>query len=80
MNKSEKSYNILKLFEFFKINLSRIHLLGSRGVSQDHPDSRAILYEEVQYSRKNIIDFVATLDGYGLAMKVVQKMLKFNLE
>ncbi|TPP64507.1 DNA mismatch repair protein MSH6 [Fasciola gigantica] len=50
---------------------TRIHLLGSKGSDKDHPDSRAVLFEEVQYSRKNIMDFVATLDGFELVLKLL---------
>ncbi|KAA0187328.1 DNA mismatch repair protein Msh6 [Fasciolopsis buskii] len=57
----------------FERLLTKIHLLGSKGSDKDHPDSRAILFEEVQYSRKNIMDFVATLNGFELVYKMLDE-------
>lgn len=56
----------------------RIHLLGSKG-DKNHPDSRAIIFEEVQYSRKNITDFVATLDGFELSYKIIHEINHYSL-
>ncbi|XP_042189105.1 DNA mismatch repair protein Msh6, partial [Callorhinchus milii] len=50
--------------------LSRIHGIGTPP-SKDHPDSRAVLYEETTYSKRKIADFLWTLDGF----KVFQKIL-----
>ncbi|XP_045216870.2 DNA mismatch repair protein Msh6-like isoform X2 [Mercenaria mercenaria] len=52
--------------------LSRIHTLGT-AKSKKHPDGRAILYEEVTYSKRKIEDFLATLDGFKVAAKIAQK-------
>ncbi|KAH8870833.1 DNA mismatch repair protein Msh6 [Schistosoma japonicum] len=58
--------------------ITKIHLLGSKG-DKNHPDSRAIIFEEVQYSRKNITDFVATLDGFELSFKIIREIDHFVL-
>ncbi|KAF7256198.1 hypothetical protein EG68_06644 [Paragonimus skrjabini miyazakii] len=58
----------------FERLLTKIHLLGARGKDKSHPDNRAILYEEVQYSRKNIVDFVATLNGFEMACEMLQHL------
>uniref|UniRef100_A0A8C4PYB2 DNA mismatch repair protein n=1 Tax=Eptatretus burgeri TaxID=7764 RepID=A0A8C4PYB2_EPTBU len=52
--------------------LSKIHSIGlrPRGGSSD-PDSRAIFYEEREYSRRKIADFLATIDGFQTAQKAV---------
>ncbi|KAK1171106.1 DNA mismatch repair protein Msh6-like isoform X1 [Acipenser oxyrinchus oxyrinchus] len=50
--------------------LSKIHSLGSTLKSQDHPDSRAILYEEVTYSKRKIADFLSTLEGFKIMLEV----------
>ncbi|CAG2053472.1 unnamed protein product [Timema podura] len=38
--------------------------------SKTHPDSRAIFYEDKIYSKKKIIDFTNTLNGFKCALKV----------
>ena len=50
----------------------RIHTLGSMVHSQDHPDSRAIFYEETTYSRRKISDFTSALEGLITAQQVVE--------
>ncbi|XP_051866727.1 DNA mismatch repair protein Msh6 [Pristis pectinata] len=52
--------------------LSRIHSIGSPLKSKDHPDSRAVLYEETTYSKKKIADFLSALEGF----KVFQELLQ----
>ncbi|XP_028406070.1 DNA mismatch repair protein Msh6-like [Dendronephthya gigantea] len=50
--------------------LRKIHSMGSVNRSQDHPDSRAIFYNEVTYSKKKIGDFLSTLEGFQNARKL----------
>nr|CAD7589194.1 unnamed protein product [Timema genevievae] len=50
--------------------LSRIHAQGNELWSKTHPDSRAIFYEDKIYSKKKIIDFTNTLNGFKCALKV----------
>nr|CAD7567692.1 unnamed protein product [Timema californicum] len=50
--------------------LSRIHAQGNELRSKTHPDSRAIFYEDKIYSKKKIIDFTNTLNGFKSALKV----------
>ncbi|KAF1335483.1 DNA mismatch repair protein msh6, partial [Globisporangium splendens] len=52
--------------------LSRIHALGSAHRSKEHPDSRAIMYESNTYNIRKIRDFVAVLNGFDVAMELVQ--------
>ncbi|XP_072436706.1 DNA mismatch repair protein Msh6 [Chiloscyllium punctatum] len=52
--------------------LSRIHSVGSPLKSKDHPDSRAVFYEETSYSKKKIADFLSSLEGF----KVFQEVLR----
>nr|CAH8855771.1 unnamed protein product [Trichobilharzia regenti] len=52
----------------------KIHLLGCKGGDKNHPDNRAIIFEEVQYSRKNITDFLNTLDGFELGCKIIHEI------
>uniref|UniRef100_UPI00398F65F0 DNA mismatch repair protein Msh6 n=1 Tax=Pristiophorus japonicus TaxID=55135 RepID=UPI00398F65F0 len=52
--------------------LSRIHSIGSSLKSKDHPDSRAVLYEETTYSKKKIADFLSALEGFKVFQEVLQ--------
>ncbi|XP_038669646.1 DNA mismatch repair protein Msh6 [Scyliorhinus canicula] len=52
--------------------LSRIHSIGSPLKSKDHPDSRAVLYEESTYSKKKIADFLSALEGFKVFQEVLQ--------
>ena len=49
---------------------SRIHCVGVKRPDSNHPDSRAILYEETTYSRRKITGFLSALDGFQAAMKI----------
>ncbi|CAB4032656.1 DNA mismatch repair Msh6-like, partial [Paramuricea clavata] len=50
--------------------LRKIHSMGSVSRSKDHPDSRAIFYNELTYSKKKIGDFLSTLEGFQKARKL----------
>ncbi|RXN01763.1 DNA mismatch repair protein Msh6 [Acipenser ruthenus] len=54
--------------------LSKIHSLGCTLKSKDHPDSRAILYEEVTYSKRKIADFLSALEGFKVMLEVTRIM------
>ncbi|XP_058658782.1 DNA mismatch repair protein Msh6 [Ammospiza caudacuta] len=57
--------------------LSKIHSIGSPLKSQNHPDSRAIFYEELKYSKKKIADFLSTLEGFKIMNEIVEFMEEF---
>ncbi|XP_022106903.1 DNA mismatch repair protein Msh6-like [Acanthaster planci] len=52
--------------------LSKIHTLGSARRSRDHPDSRAIFFEDTTYSKRKIQDFLTALGGFKTAGDIVQ--------
>ncbi|XP_060219314.1 DNA mismatch repair protein Msh6 isoform X2 [Meriones unguiculatus] len=54
--------------------LSKIHNVGSPLKSKNHPDSRAIMYEETTYSKKKIIDFLSALEGFKVMCKIIGLM------
>ncbi|KAK2165845.1 hypothetical protein NP493_1348g00035 [Ridgeia piscesae] len=54
--------------------ISRIHTLGSANRMKSHPDSRAIFFEEVTYSKRKIEDFLAALSGFRTAMTAVEQL------
>ncbi|XP_066553212.1 DNA mismatch repair protein Msh6 [Amia ocellicauda] len=51
--------------------LSKIHSMGSALKSRDHPDSRAVLYEETTYSKRKIADFLSALEGFRVMQQIV---------
>ncbi|GAA30349.2 DNA mismatch repair protein MSH6 [Clonorchis sinensis] len=63
----------------FERLLTKIHLVGSKKNEKNHPDARAILFEEVQYSRRNIVDFLATLHGFEVACEIITQLESFSL-
>ncbi|KAG3121078.1 DNA mismatch repair protein [Phytophthora idaei] len=54
--------------------LSRIHALGSAHRSEEHPDSRAIMYESQIYNVRKIKDFLAVLNGFDEAMNLTLEL------
>ncbi|XP_076831601.1 DNA mismatch repair protein Msh6 [Brachyhypopomus gauderio] len=50
--------------------LSKIHSMGTLK-GQNHPDSRAILYEEVVYSKRKIADFLSALEGFKAIQEII---------
>ncbi|RLN20472.1 hypothetical protein BBO99_00000598 [Phytophthora kernoviae] len=54
--------------------LSRIHALGSAHRSQEHPDSRAIMYESQTYNIRKIRDFLSVLNGFDEAMNLTLEL------
>lgn len=49
-----------------------IHSLGHRPLDSDHPENRAILYEDITYSKRKIQDFLSALAGLKVANEIVQ--------
>lgn len=49
----------------------RIHTLGNLNRSKNHPDSRAILYEEKTYSKRKVLDFISILNGFQSSLQAV---------
>ncbi|NXR35893.1 MSH6 protein, partial [Zosterops hypoxanthus] len=70
---SEVSEYLKKLPDLERL-LSKIHSIGSPLKSQNHPDSRAVFYEELKYSKKKIADFLSTLEGFKVMNEIVEFM------
>ncbi|NWR06841.1 MSH6 protein, partial [Paradoxornis webbianus] len=70
---SEVSEHLKKLPDLERL-LSKIHSIGSPLKSQNHPDSRAIFYEELKYSKKKIADFLSALEGFKIMNEIVEFM------
>ncbi|ESO97193.1 hypothetical protein LOTGIDRAFT_143393, partial [Lottia gigantea] len=73
---TEDIVEILKKLPDIERLLSRIHVLGSANRSKSHPDSRAILYEEVTYSKKKIEDFLSTLGAFKSSLNIIKQCKK----
>lgn len=54
----------------FERHLAQIHLFGNKRISQDHPDGRAILFEEKLYNKKKIQNFIGILKGFTVLMEI----------
>lgn len=58
----------------FLLYYYRIHSLGNLNRSKNHPDSRAILYEEKTYSKRKVADFLSILNGFQSALTIVKQL------
>ncbi|XP_068597321.1 DNA mismatch repair protein Msh6 [Brachionichthys hirsutus] len=63
--------DLLKKLPDLERLLSKIHSIGTPLKGQGHPDSRAVLYEEVTYGKRKIADFLSALDGFKIMQQIV---------
>lgn len=63
--------DLLKKLPDLERLLSKIHSIGTPLKGQDHPDSRAVLYEEVTYSKRKIADFLSALEGFKAMQEII---------
>ena len=63
--------DLLKKLPDLERLLSKIHSIGTPLKGQDHPDSRAVLYEEVTYSKRKITDFLSALEGFKTMQEII---------
>lgn len=68
---ASEATDLLKKLPDLERLLSKIHSIGTPLKGQDHPDSRAVLYEEVTYSKRKIADFLSTLDGFKTMQEII---------
>ncbi|KAL3319999.1 DNA mismatch repair protein msh6 [Cichlidogyrus casuarinus] len=54
--------------------ITKVHLMGTSGATEDQPESRAILFEEIIYSKRKITDFVATIKGFNVAFSFMKEL------
>lgn len=67
---SEVSELLKKLPDLERL-LSKIHSIGTPLKGKGHPDSRAVLYEEVTYSKRKIADFLSALEGFKTMQEII---------
>ncbi|XP_047458694.1 DNA mismatch repair protein Msh6 isoform X2 [Mugil cephalus] len=63
--------DLLKKLPDLERLLSKIHSIGTPLKGQDHPDGRAVLYEEVTYSKRKIADFLSALEGFKTMREII---------
>ncbi|XP_075391847.1 DNA mismatch repair protein Msh6 [Tenrec ecaudatus] len=73
-DKISEVVDLLKKLPDLERLLSKIHNVGSPLKLQNHPESRAIMYEETTYSKKKIIDFLSALEGFKVMCKIIEIM------
>lgn len=66
--------DLLKKLPDLERLLSKIHSIGTPLKGQDHPDSRAVLYEEVTYSKRKIADFLSALEGFKTMQEIISAL------
>lgn len=64
-------YSWLRKKPSYLLYVSRVHALGNLKRSKQHPDARAIFYEEKTYSKRKVLDFASVLNGFTAALKLV---------
>ncbi|KPJ16004.1 putative DNA mismatch repair protein Msh6 [Papilio machaon] len=62
--------NILTTLPDLERLLAKVHALGNLKRSQNHPDARAIFYEERTYSKRKVLDFISVLQGFTAGLKL----------
>ena len=50
--------------------------MGSTARVKDHPDGRAIFYEQTVYSKRKITDFIVVLEGFRASLKIGELCLE----
>ncbi|XP_018565021.1 probable DNA mismatch repair protein Msh6 isoform X1 [Anoplophora glabripennis] len=66
----KNSQAVLKKMPDLQRQLTKIHAYGNKFMAKDHPDSRAIFYESVTYSKTKIKDFLKTLRAFEKAQEI----------
>nr|XP_023676866.1 DNA mismatch repair protein Msh6 [Paramormyrops kingsleyae] len=71
---ASEAEELLKKLPDMERLLSKIHSMGTPLKNKDHPDSRAVLYEEITYSKRKIADFLSALEGFKTMQQIVSAM------
>ncbi|XP_065361382.1 probable DNA mismatch repair protein Msh6 isoform X2 [Calliphora vicina] len=54
----------------FERHLAQIHHFGSKIVQENHPDGRAIFFEEKSYNKKKMQNFISILKGFDSLINI----------
>ncbi|KAJ8250672.1 hypothetical protein COCON_G00225940 [Conger conger] len=71
---ASEATELLKKLPDLERLLSKIHSMGTPLKSQGHPDSRAVLYEEITYSKRKIADFLSALEGFQTMRQIISTL------
>ncbi|XP_037908419.1 probable DNA mismatch repair protein Msh6 isoform X2 [Hermetia illucens] len=77
-NKADEIRSFLSTLSDFEKQLSQIHGFGARPRNSDHPDSRAVLFEEKIYNTKKIQNFIGLLRGFESLVDIPEKFSEFQ--
>ncbi|VDK43707.1 unnamed protein product [Anisakis simplex] len=67
-----KATDILRKIPDLERIIQKIHTLGLKYRSTQHPDGRAIMFEPLRYNRRKIGDLLAALSGFEQAFELVK--------
>lgn len=67
----EEVVPLLKSLPDLERIIAKIHAQGLNR-SSNHPDSRAIFFEDVKYNKKRVVDFLAALNGFKTTLKILK--------
>ncbi|KAK2708409.1 hypothetical protein QYM36_014126, partial [Artemia franciscana] len=62
---------LMKTLPDFERLVSKIHTQGHLGKSLNHPDSRAIFFEEAIYSKKKISALMSAINGFKSSLEIL---------
>ncbi len=72
--------NVLKEVPDLERLLARVHSIGIHRQGIDHPDSRAVLYENSTYNARKIRDFADILTGFESVLKIGQLFARLPVQ
>lgn len=57
--------------------ICRIHVVGSLKRNKEHPETRAVMFDDQVYSKRKIVDFVATIESFERVNRMIRGIAKF---
>ncbi|ODM94564.1 DNA mismatch repair protein Msh6 [Orchesella cincta] len=69
----DKVVPLLKSLPDLERLLTKTHYLGSAYRSKNHPDGRAIFFNEINYSKNKINDLITVLKGFKTCVKIIKE-------
>ena len=54
--------------------LARVHAMGSLARKQEHPDGKAIMYENTKYGIRTVKAFITVLEGFERVRSVIDML------
>ncbi|XP_029829430.3 DNA mismatch repair protein Msh6 [Ixodes scapularis] len=79
-NEAKDVCKLLKSLPDLERLLTKVHTQGLARKNKDHPDFRAILYEDTTYNKRKIGNLLLALQGFKTAVEVVDTLSKVRNE